>query len=317
MAAPGAAAAGADLQALLAVLAQLQADGGAAQGAQLPSAGSGAHPAFGAFQPPPRPAAPPTSSAAQQGRSLESLLQALEFWSQVGPCPAPVALTPTRPDQVQMPHGECSPLPPLCTALPNCTQRPGQRAAAGPGAAAPGPTVGADDARRRPHDGYYRAAAAAGHAVAERAAGAAQRAQRCLGRHRGSGGRGGGAAQPAAGGPAGCAGPGRPACTRRLARGTPARAVPGRCCIRRLPRPAAQAPPGGGQRRRRHLQWQGACRPAALHALLKRNYPTARPTPKPTLPTRALQICSNCHTSNTPFWRKDRHSGLPLCNACG
>lgn len=27
--------------------------------------------------------------------------------------------------------------------------------------------------------------------------------------------------------------------------------------------------------------------------------------------------CCNCGVTNTPFWRKDRQSGLPLCNACG
>lgn len=29
------------------------------------------------------------------------------------------------------------------------------------------------------------------------------------------------------------------------------------------------------------------------------------------------QVCSNCGSSNTPFWRKDKHTGQPLCNACG
>jgi hypothetical protein len=29
------------------------------------------------------------------------------------------------------------------------------------------------------------------------------------------------------------------------------------------------------------------------------------------------QVCSNCQTNSTPFWRKDRHDGSPLCNACG
>ena len=29
------------------------------------------------------------------------------------------------------------------------------------------------------------------------------------------------------------------------------------------------------------------------------------------------RLCCNCGITNTPFWRKDRHSGLPLCNACG
>ena len=27
--------------------------------------------------------------------------------------------------------------------------------------------------------------------------------------------------------------------------------------------------------------------------------------------------CCNCGVGSTPFWRKDRQSGLPLCNACG
>ncbi len=29
------------------------------------------------------------------------------------------------------------------------------------------------------------------------------------------------------------------------------------------------------------------------------------------------QICKNCGTRNTPFWRKDKNDGRPLCNACG
>lgn len=29
------------------------------------------------------------------------------------------------------------------------------------------------------------------------------------------------------------------------------------------------------------------------------------------------RMCSNCKTRSTPFWRKDKHSGKPLCNACG
>jgi len=29
------------------------------------------------------------------------------------------------------------------------------------------------------------------------------------------------------------------------------------------------------------------------------------------------RVCSNCGTRATPFWRKDKHSGKPLCNACG
>ncbi|KAK9816409.1 hypothetical protein WJX74_010550 [Apatococcus lobatus] len=29
------------------------------------------------------------------------------------------------------------------------------------------------------------------------------------------------------------------------------------------------------------------------------------------------KVCSNCRTSNTPFWRKNSSDGQPLCNACG
>eukprot|EP00210_Caulerpa_lentillifera_P000706 g683.t1 len=29
------------------------------------------------------------------------------------------------------------------------------------------------------------------------------------------------------------------------------------------------------------------------------------------------RVCKNCGTNATPFWRKDKQDGLPLCNACG
>lgn len=29
------------------------------------------------------------------------------------------------------------------------------------------------------------------------------------------------------------------------------------------------------------------------------------------------QVCKNCGTKATPFWRKDKNDGRPLCNACG
>ncbi len=28
-------------------------------------------------------------------------------------------------------------------------------------------------------------------------------------------------------------------------------------------------------------------------------------------------MCKNCGTKSTPFWRKDKNDGRPLCNACG
>ncbi|NJR41956.1 MAG: GATA-binding factor [Akkermansiaceae bacterium] len=30
-----------------------------------------------------------------------------------------------------------------------------------------------------------------------------------------------------------------------------------------------------------------------------------------------MQVCKNCGTDCTPFWRKDKNDQLPLCNACG
>ncbi|CAD7695891.1 unnamed protein product [Ostreobium quekettii] len=34
-------------------------------------------------------------------------------------------------------------------------------------------------------------------------------------------------------------------------------------------------------------------------------------------PRQEERVCKNCGTRSTPFWRKDKHDGLPLCNACG
>lgn len=63
---------------------------------------------------------------------------------------------------------------------------------------------------------------------------------------------------------------------------------------------------------KRHLSW-----------LCDAQRPACSPLPACRRPCRSHgcsprpQVCSNCHTNSTPFWRKDRTSGLPLCNACG
>lgn len=36
-----------------------------------------------------------------------------------------------------------------------------------------------------------------------------------------------------------------------------------------------------------------------------------------TVHIRGVQVCKNCGTDCTPFWRKDKSDQLPLCNACG
>ncbi|KAJ3186160.1 Transcription factor GATA-6 [Gaertneriomyces sp. JEL0708] len=46
--------------------------------------------------------------------------------------------------------------------------------------------------------------------------------------------------------------------------------------------------------------------------------PYAMEAPQPYLPTSAPQpiSCANCHTTRTSLWRRDKASGLKLCNAC-
>jgi len=40
-------------------------------------------------------------------------------------------------------------------------------------------------------------------------------------------------------------------------------------------------------------------------------------TSKKSKPGHEVKVCNNCGTTDTPFWRKEKTGGMPLCNACG
>jgi len=40
-------------------------------------------------------------------------------------------------------------------------------------------------------------------------------------------------------------------------------------------------------------------------------------TSKKVKPGQEVKVCNNCGTTDTPFWRKEKTGGMPLCNACG
>lgn len=60
----------------------------------------------------------------------------------------------------------------------------------------------------------------------------------------------------------------------------------------------------GGTKRRRKTE--GGC-----------NGPNQPNGKKGRRPRHDERVCKNCGTNETPFWRKDKQDGLPLCNACG
>lgn len=47
--------------------------------------------------------------------------------------------------------------------------------------------------------------------------------------------------------------------------------------------------------------------------------PAVSASPKPTLSglSGGAKVCENCGTTSTPLWRKDKQTGMLMCNACG
>ena len=64
-------------------------------------------------------------------------------------------------------------------------------------------------------------------------------------------------------------------------------------------------------------QQQQAAAAAAARPAKKRKSDGFRASGKGKKAAGEAKVCCNCGTSSTPFWRKDKEAGQPLCNACG
>ena len=103
--------------------------------------------------------------------------------------------------------------------------------------------------------------------------------------------------------------------THMMYAGVPVQAAP------QLPRvvvhPGVGAPakgPGGADAKRRREGEAGAARDGKGR---KKTQGEGGPAGGGGGDPSAAKVCSNCGTSHTPFWRKDKLDGQPLCNACG
>lgn len=78
---------------------------------------------------------------------------------------------------------------------------------------------------------------------------------------------------------------------------------------------AGKAGGGGGggvsaPKRRRRNEGSGPAGPSGESGQLLSSKKGRRPK-------QEERVCKNCGTRTTPFWRKNKQDGLPLCNACG
>lgn len=92
-----------------------------------------------------------------------------------------------------------------------------------------------------------------------------------------------------------------------------------------LPQPTATSAPPALPAHAVANQAAAGAAPGLLLPLLPNHAALARPLvpEQPALAVPAFQlppgikICENCGTTTTPLWRKDRASGMMMCNACG